>query len=159
MFGTFLPEGSSDGKVMTLKNIAVDENYIPTLKIPLVAGRNFSKEFATDSSDAVIINETAVRQFGWKDPIGKSIEWQGARVGSVNRTVIGVVKDYNFESLHERIQPLILHNSPRQLFRYFMSSEPGTLEETNKYLAEQWRVYDPNNPTSSYFLDVDLELD
>lgn len=158
MFGAFLPEGSSDGKVMTLKNIAVDENYLPTLKIPLVAGRNFSKEFATDTSDALIINETAVRQFGWKDPIGKSIKWQGTRVGSVNRTVVGVVKDYNFQSLHEPIQPLILHNSPRQLFRYFMSSEPGTLEETHKYLEEQWRVYDPN-PTSSYFLDVDLELD
>jgi putative ABC transport system permease protein len=159
MFGRFIPEGSSDQDGMMLKHIAVDENYFPTLKIPLVAGRNFSREFATDTTDAVIINETAAKQFGWKEPVGKTIKWLEPGFGSPTRMVIGIVRDFNFESLHEPIQPLIVHTNPKQQFRYFVSVEPTTADVTYDLLKEQWRTYNPNNPTFSYYLSVDLELE
>ena len=159
MWGRFLPEASANQDGMTLRSIAIDEDYLPLLKIELVAGRNFSTERASDSTNALIINETAARQFGWDDPIGKTIQWMDAEVGSKSRTVIGVTKDFHFESLHEPVEPLMIHYSPKYLFRYLMKVEPTNMAETYEFLKEQWKVYDPNNPANHYFLDIDLERD
>lgn len=156
MFGRFLPEGSSETDGMMLKNIAIDDNYFPTLKIQLVAGRNFSSEFASDTTDAVIINETAARQFGWENPIGNKISWLNAEHGSKSRIVVGMVKDFNFENLNEPIQPLIAHFTPKYLRQFYMNVEPSAKKEAYTFLQDQWKIYDPNNPHYHYFLDVDL---
>ncbi|HEX9653985.1 MAG TPA: ABC transporter permease [bacterium] len=159
MVGRFIPEGSTQADGMMLSHIAIDENYLPTLKIDVVAGRNFSTQLASDTADVVIINQTAARQFGWENAIGKRIEWMDPGAGNRARTVIGVVKDFHYESLHEPIEPLILHYSPKFLGRYFMSVEGAMLQETYTFLEKQWRSYDPNHPPISYVLDVDLELE
>ena len=159
MPGRFLPQGTNETDGMMLKNIAVDHNYFPTLKIEFVAGRNFSTDFASDTTDAVIINETAARQFGWENPIGKTIEWLNADSGSKSRIVIGVVKDFNFENLNQPIKPLIAHFTPKYLRRFYMSVEPGTKKEAYTFLQDQWKIYDPNNPHYHYFLDVDLAVE
>lgn len=115
----FTPAGNSDrnqtmvyvdGKFsrrMPVYNI--DENYIPTMGMQLVAGRNFSKEFGADSTN-VIINQTAAKVLGLgKHPLGKTItEGNNTTV----RTVIGVVKDFHFTSLHKPIDPLFMMYAP-----------------------------------------------
>jgi putative ABC transport system permease protein len=97
-------------KKMMLNEVFFDENFFDVTEIPLVAGRSFDPNRPTDSHEAFIVNETAVREFGWKDPIGKKIsygyeqpegeKWEG--------TIIGVVKDFNVYSLHKKIEPLVM---------------------------------------------------
>lgn len=114
---SFVPAGPSDNNVtqiyingqfnrrMPVFNI--DENYIPTLDIEMVAGRNFSRDFGADSSN-VILNQTAVEIFGFgEDPIGKTIS-----DGTHTSTVIGVVKDFHFKSLYQPIEPLLMYYRP-----------------------------------------------
>lgn len=103
------PDNHSSQMVKTLR-FDIDDRYIPTLGMQMVAGRNFSKDFPTDST-AMIINETAARDFGWG--LGATehrlTPYNGDDHGNkVSYRIIGVVKDFNFKSLHERISPLVM---------------------------------------------------
>lgn len=113
----FVPAGFSDnnqtliykdGQVLRRMPVYnIDENYLSTMGMELVAGRNFSKEFGADSTN-VIINETAVKVLGLgENPLGKVITEGGGK-----RTVIGVIKDFHFKSLHQPIDPLFMMYAP-----------------------------------------------
>ena len=79
----------------------VNESYLPLLKIPVTQGRNFSTDFPSDSSHSVLVNETFVKEAGWKNPIGQEVNfWYD---NNTKYTVVGVVKDYHFESLSHKI--------------------------------------------------------
>jgi len=120
----FLPAGPSDNNnffvypgenpdqmVKTLR-YDVDENYLPTLGMQLLSGRNFSKEFASDST-GVILNEKAAEVFGWgAEAIGHTISNSNKRGKIMTYHVIGIVKDFHFRSLHEVISPLVMTLSP-----------------------------------------------
>ena len=90
---------------------AVDVDFIPTMKLQLLAGRNFSTDNSADLTGSMIINESLAKEYGWNDPIGKKLP------GRFNQTVIGIVKDFNFESLHNKIQPLALVMRPDSMTR------------------------------------------
>ncbi|HLT74722.1 MAG TPA: FtsX-like permease family protein, partial [Ohtaekwangia sp.] len=97
-------------KRMMLNEVFFDHDFFRATGIPLVAGREFDAQRATDSHEAFIVNETAVRHFGWKDALGKRIsygydetdgeKWEGV--------IVGVVKDFNVYSLHKKIEPLVM---------------------------------------------------
>jgi len=99
----YLPEGL-ESPIM-IKVLDIDEDYLKTMGIEISAGRNFSKEFPTDKS-AFIINEQLAKQLKWSDPVGKTIHRQ------IKHPVIGVVRDFNFLSLHRRMESLILSQNP-----------------------------------------------
>ncbi|HMH31675.1 MAG TPA: ABC transporter permease [Puia sp.] len=82
-------------------NVAIDESFIPLLKIPIVKGRNFSVDFPSDSTSAVIVNESFVKKAGWAAPIGQQVMINGTQ----QCRVVGVVKDYHFQSLNQEIGP------------------------------------------------------
>ncbi|TLV01022.1 ABC transporter permease [Dyadobacter luticola] len=106
----YVPEDAgSNTTAYRFRTYQIDEHYLPTLGIKLAAGRNFSKSFGTDSA-AVLVNEAVVKQFGWKNPIGKTIRSIGnGSPGSVRTyKVIGVTKDFHFESFHTTIAPLVM---------------------------------------------------
>jgi putative ABC transport system permease protein len=111
---TFRREGDPNDKLSVLNNFRTDERFAETLKINLVAGRFFSNEFASDTS-AVVINEAAAKRFEWVDPINKNIFWIGGADDNsdLKLTIIGVIKDYNYESLHEQVEPLLILFSDR----------------------------------------------
>ena len=96
-----------DGQVTTLlvNEMFVDYDYFRTLNIEILSGRNFSVNVPADSITGYIINETAAKQFGWKDPIGKRIKYHA---NLKDGTVIGLVKDFNTKSLHDPIEPLVV---------------------------------------------------
>ncbi|CAL65689.1 ABC transporter permease [Christiangramia forsetii] len=117
----FVPAGESDNEVggifknnefqrrMSFYNI--DENYIPTMGMELLEGRNFSKDFGAES-DKVILNQKAIEILGFdKDPIGNTFQ-RDTHDGLKTMTVIGVIKNFNFKSLHQEIEPLILKYNP-----------------------------------------------
>ena len=121
-----LIQGCSDGckNALSMQTWVVDYDYIKTMGMQIVKGRNFSKDFGTDSS-GIILNEAAVKVLGYVDPIGKKI-YSSFQDGSNNPlslktyTIVGVVKDFHYESLRQNIYPLSLrlgHNSGNVSFK------------------------------------------
>jgi putative ABC transport system permease protein len=146
------PQGN-DKLIVDGVDFHVDENYIPTLGIKIVNGRNFSKEFATDSL-AIILNETAAHAFGWNDitAVGKTVIRQNSDRGSnVAFHVIGVVKNFNFKSLHEAVSPLYMTLNPEGglIFKIKTTDVPGLLATMKK----QWDSYKTEEPFSYNFMD------
>ncbi len=159
-YGRFIPAGSSETDGMMLPNIAIDPDYVATMELELIAGRNFSANIASDSTESLIVNETAVKQFGWDDPIGQEIRWLNRIEGKEERRrVIGVVRDFHFESLHNPIRPAILHYTPDRLYRYLIRAEAKDLEGTETFVKEKWSAIDPTRRPIHYVLAVDLALE
>lgn len=144
-------------KSVVVRQYNVDEAYVPTLGMELAQGRNFSKDFATDSL-AAILNESAVQSLGWpQEPLGKKVLRFVDNNGTKRAyTVIGVVKDFHFESLHERIGPLIMFmgdNSGSILVKVKTQAIPGLLASFRK----QWSAFPTDAPFGYSFLDERFE--
>jgi putative ABC transport system permease protein len=128
----------------------VDYDYAKTLGLHIVQGRNFSRDFPTDSSSGVVINEAAVRELGWsgKNPVGKTI----VRSGQQEYKVIGVVADFNYASAKEKIAPLMMllgGNFGGLVIKIKTSDIQGFLAD----LKKQWNAFNPEGPLGYYFLD------
>jgi putative ABC transport system permease protein len=153
-YNPFLPEGFTRDQMPWMGQLNVDVDYLPTLEIEFVAGRNFSPELKTDQASSVIINETAARRFGWKDPVGKTImELSNKGVFTLKRTVIGVVKDFHIDSLHRRIGPLLITNNPEWLNTLSVRISPDSIPKTLGFLSEKWNQHNPHRPFQYFFLD------
>jgi putative ABC transport system permease protein len=131
----------------------VDENYIPTLGMKMVSGRNFSKDFATDST-GIILNETAAKAFGWNDisAVGKTVIRQNSYRGSnIPFHVIGVVKNFNFKSLHEAVSPLFMCwlQEGGLIFKIKTTDVAGLLATMKK----NWDAYNTDQPFTYSFMD------
>ncbi len=98
----FVPEGFSLEQMQYMGELYVDHDFIPSMGIDILAGRNFSADLATDTSQSVIVNETTVNKFGWDNPLGKTIQELSASGKMRKYTVIGVVKDFHVESLRKK---------------------------------------------------------
>lgn len=154
----YAPEGSDpqDGPLMT-NTIPVGYEYLEALEVPMVAGRSFSADFPTDLAEGFVINESAVRHFGWAAPeeaIGKEL----TRLVTVNQPgrVIGVVEDYHYASLHSEIQPLVLRMDTQ--FRFLaIRVQSDNLIQTRDAIEALWHTFAPAQPFQARFLDTGLE--
>jgi putative ABC transport system permease protein len=136
-----------------VKCVNADYGFIPTYGMKMAAGRNFSKDFATDSSN-YIINVSAAKVLGWKTPesaIGKEISY-----GGVNGKVIGVVNDFHFESLHQNIIPLLLlmpSFANNNYGRLSIKIDGGNVQSAINTLQQTWKKYQAETPFEYTFLD------
>lgn len=133
----------------------VDIDYFPTLGVEMVTGRGFSNEISTDSTEAVLVNESMVKRMGWTDPIGKKVQFGTEDTLSIHR-VIGVVKDFHQQSLYEPISALMFVpgiNSHRNHVRINPSS-PQEVQEIINYVKKQWTSIFPNQPFEYSFVDA-----
>lgn len=144
-----------DNEMMRTLEYQVDEQYIPTLGMQLAAGRNFSRDLATDST-AMIVNETAAKAFGWgvNDAIGKTIVRKIDKEGKgmdIPFHIVGVVKDFNFKSLHEPITPLLmaLGQDWGLIFKIKTTDIPGLLSAMKK----EWANFQTDEPFTYAFMD------
>jgi len=136
----------------------VDDQYIDTYKMEIVQGRNFSKDFTSDKEQSIIINEAAVKKLGWQeDPTSQKIERFSGQNLSARRAynVVGVVKDYHFQSLHEEIQPMILYyTNPYGNFSLIsVRVRPENVQETITFLETTWKQFDSQYPFEYSFVD------
>ena len=143
----------TSSSILNMQSWRVDEDYIPTLGMEIKSGRNFSRQFGTDSS-AIIINESTASLLGYSDPIGKKMyalvdnqtnEMRGYQI-------IGVVKNFNYESLRQRIGPLcfVLGNSSWSMsFRV----KPENAEALIGQIGNKWKSLSTGTPFSYHFLD------
>ena len=139
--------GTNGQTSLMMRYSYVDPDYIKTMQMKIVEGRNFSPLHSTDSTSSVIINEAAVKKFGWKNPLGKQFD------GKPLLTVIGVVKDFNFFSLHSEIGPLMMSIQPDQFNYLLIRIKPGNIPETVNYIESTWRRIVPGKPFDFSFLD------
>ncbi len=151
---TVRPEGLPGDNWRMMFN-EVDEDFLTTMGIELVAGKNFTlgKGRALQRfSSEYLINESAVKLFGWENPLGKQIEWTGMGAG----TVVGVFKDYHFASLREKIAPLAFVKWSRLYAFLALKVRGDRFEETMAFLQTQWEKFVPNEPFNPIFIDEGL---
>jgi putative ABC transport system permease protein len=148
-----LPEGERDSKKATsMQNWIVDYEYIKTLGMKIVAGRDFSREHSSDAR-AAIINQAAAKQFDWADPVGRRV----GRIVSLQGDfelyeVIGILEDFHFETLKETIGPLVMflgESNGNISFRVKSEDMAGTIG----LLHKEWKKFLPNQPFEYSFLD------
>jgi len=130
---------------------SVGYDYFETLGLEIIEGRAFSPNFPTDSVN-FILNETALKMTGLESPIGEKFSlWD--RHG----TIVGIVKDYNFKSLHQKVEPLVLKFNPYWDAYYFVKISPNNIEQAIHEVADAWEKYNPNYPFEYHFLDEEYE--
>ena len=143
---------------------AVDADFTDIMKLKFISGRNFSSDNSADLSGAMIINETLADEYGWKDPIGRKLP------GRFNQTVIGVIKDFHFESLHNKIQPLAIVMRPDSMIRmandvgFSFPPQPrinirlnkGNLKQQIASIEKNWKAVAGTQDFEYRFLDESL---
>ncbi len=144
-------EGAEEMNAPLIHWIAADRDFIDTFQIEILQGRNFSKEFTRDSQNAYILNEAAVKEIGWTEPIGKQFEIIG------RGPVIGVVKDFHFFSLHQQIEPLAMLIYPEGYDYISVRIRPGSIPETLRFLDKKWTEFSQTRPFEYSFLDEDYD--
>jgi putative ABC transport system permease protein len=144
-------EGKEKGVKVAFKPTSVGYDFLKLMDLDVVDGRGFSRDIPTDSADAFMINEQAVKEMGIKDPIGKWISaW--AKKGHI----IGILKNYNINSLHEHIRPLIIDVKEYESFGVVMvRTEAGKTKEALESLEKVYRAHNPDYPFSVRFVEED----
>jgi putative ABC transport system permease protein len=152
-------QAQEDSEIKTTRAITIDDDYIETMGIEIVEGRGFQREF--DDTWNILINEATIREFGWTDPVGmkvKRIGDPGEPVGDY--TVVGVFRDFHYNSLHEDIDSFALfsfENAPEQQRGMYpllnVRFRPENTRSVLGSLEETWNKFAPEQPFSSYFLD------
>jgi putative ABC transport system permease protein len=158
---SYVPEATEKDKPLLsgidLSSFMVDNDFIPTLKMQILQGRNFSKEF--NDSASVIINETAAKQIGWKEPVGKYLAYPG---NDQRFKVIAVVKDFNVASFHELVEPFGLFNTSSKTYNLHSSFisvrlQPGNINEQIGRMEAKWKSFAPATPIDFSFLDSEFD--
>ena len=151
--------GSTGEDFVVIQQFQIDEGFLPTMGMELAHGRNFSQEFETDR-EGVILNEAAVAELGWQSPseaIDNSVEVpRSATPDDYRRApVIGVVKNFHFKSLRQKIEPLVLHMGIVDRGVNFVSARisQNDIPETLAFIKDTWTRFSPNYPFEYFFLD------
>jgi putative ABC transport system permease protein len=117
-----------------VEGMAVDYNFIKTMGIPVLQGREFSEEFGSDMKQSCMLNETAVKELGITDPIGQ-------KLGGLN--IIGVVKDFNLHSIHTGIPPISIHMTDKYIQQVVIHYRPGSLNNILPFIESEWKTAAP----------------
>jgi len=169
----YLPAGQTNNSVficypdgrrndlMYSSQYSVDEQYIPTLGMQVIAGRNFSRAFPSDST-AALINETAAIKLGWITPgrpydpaalLGHLVTQKDNNGTGISYHVIGLVRDFNFRSLHDLITPLVMTYNPGMEGNFIVKARTKDLAGLVSTMEKEWTALKPGMPFSYSFLD------
>jgi len=138
----------SGRKTLTVRMIYTDHDYIKTMGMEIVQGRDFSREMSTDINQAFIINEAAVRTLQLEEPLNTRFEWDKKQ-----GRVIGVVKDFQFQSLKEEINPLVIHIWTSNTYVFALRIRSDDIPSSLAYIENKWKELDPGHPFEYSFLD------
>lgn len=149
-------EGKLDEKGVDL--YSADYDFVKTLGMQIVQGRDFSRDIISDTTYAVLVNEAMVKRMAWDNPIGKKFVFQGNGPNNtdIEKHVVGVVKDYHQNSLYDIIEPLMIILDDEQNY-IFVRTKEGDVRQTLAGLEKVWKEVNPNNPFEYKFLDQDFD--
>lgn len=144
-------EGDEGMKQQSFTLMFVGEDYIKTMGMKLLNGRDFNPGPQADVDDVFIANEATAKLMGWgTEPIGKKVKFFHAEKDG---QVIGVVKDFNYSSLHNAVEPLLIIKAREPGGFLHLKIKGENLPETMEYVKDKWAKYDPNHPYEYFFLD------
>jgi len=158
--GSFGHTYVKDGREVEVQAYMIDRDYLDTMSLSLAQGRNFSPEFATDASDAALVNETLVRSFGISDPVGKRFSEfaidNSPKGFKYDPVIIGVVKDFHADSLHSEIAPAAFGLFDQIMLRFrriLVKLRPWDLPGSIAQIKTTWEKRYPDKPFFYEFLD------
>jgi putative ABC transport system permease protein len=140
-------EGKDPDKKILFHELAVDYDFFETFKMKILQGRTFSKDFGTDTLLTYIINEEALRQMKLTSPVGKRLS---------DGKIIGVVQDFSFKSVHNKIEPMIIQCKPQWCYLTFIKIKPNHLQDGMADIEKTWKRFNAQNPYEYVFLDQQL---
>ena len=141
-------EGKNPGQKVLIPWVSVDYDYIETLDLEILEGRKFSKDISTDSVEGYIVNEKAIELMGMLSPVGKRFSNWG-KIGKI----IGVVKNFHFESIHNKIKPLLLMIRPKSFNYIIVKINSDNISSAIGHLRNTWKKFAPGIPFEYGFLD------
>ena len=151
----FVPEGFDENNPVIIFNNQVDPDFIEVMKMKILKGRDLSGGFSVDSS-AALINETLAEKLGWEDPINKKLT--GFRsTATFELTVVGVVEDFHFRSLHDVIEPGIMYVGENNNRFVVVRLNPGDPQQNLQMVRDKWEEIESSMPFDYYFLDKDFD--
>ncbi|MEZ5039429.1 MAG: ABC transporter permease [Saprospiraceae bacterium] len=147
-----IPEGvnAEDAPAMNLMGGYFD--YLSTLGVNFVEGRDFSSQHPGDTANSVIINEAAAKVFGWDNPLGKKLQISNIKEAEV----IGVIEDFNYKSLHDPIGPLVLVVPETRMKHFILRIKTDNLQQTIASLQEDWAKFASDSPFEFAFIDEQM---
>jgi putative ABC transport system permease protein len=145
--------GEADDKNQSMFHLYFDDDFIPLYGISMAAGRAFQKDMVTDVAGAFLINEAAVKAFGWSRPeeaLDKRLQTgNGGRV----LPIIGVTRDFHYRGLQAPVEPLVMEFNPGMLYLLTLRVPSADLKPVLAFVEKQWKDLYPGRPFESYFLD------
>ena len=148
----FLPEGRGEEEIVRAATFFVGYDFLATYGIELTEGRDFSREFSTDSDQAVLINQMAARVFGWEEEtLGKNIV--SIRDNNRKLKVVGIVNDFHHSSLKLKITPVIFRLNTSNFYNITVRLRPENVQTTIAFIEETLKAMEPNWESNYYFID------
>ncbi len=138
--------------------LGIDYDFVEVMEMEMVAGRDFDSNFPIDSTESVLVNEAFVREYDIENPVGHRLNGPGF-FGDINPTIIGVVKDFNFRSLHEEVEPAVLNMHPdyyHGMSHILLKIRPADRAQTIAFLKDVWTRTFPDKPFHFSFMDGDI---
>jgi putative ABC transport system permease protein len=146
-------------KAQSMQMLSIDQDFVTTMKMKLLAGRNFAEDHPTDKTEGFIVNEEAVRKMGWKDAagaIGKTIQWVRPEVVIKKGRVLGVVENFNINPLKSAVQPLVMHYSPLRFQYLYVRLNQNNAKKLTAIVAKKFNEFYPKQSFEYSFLDDNL---
>jgi len=158
----YTAEGIPEDEDKSIKIVTVDFDFFETLENRIVAGRSFSKDYSMDSVSSFILNETAVKDIGWEDPIGKwfqtyTLDPETDNWKSRRGIVVGVAEDFHFESVHNTIQPVCFFVDNFWINWMSIKISGEEMDKTLEFLEEEYLKVDPEGNFDYSFYADDIE--
>lgn len=154
-FGVIPEDNKKD--TLGIMSITSDHSFLKTLELNLIAGRDFSEAYSTDETQAFIINESAAKKMGWKDPIGKELTLRFYLSDLVEKkgTVVGMVQDFQYHSLHNEIDPILIQVFSSTYYHDYLAVRitSDDLQSTLSGIEEKWSAFNSDRPFEYSFLD------
>jgi putative ABC transport system permease protein len=151
----FEEDGKMPGATRKAQRFLVDYDFLSTMGVVLLQGRNFSPVMRSDSAAAVLVNETLVKRLGWHEPLGKRVAYFIDNEGhTAEAKVVGVIKDFHIYSLQHQIEPLVLRLAPpADQDNLYIRIRPEHTQATLAYIRQTYRQFDPDPHFEANFLD------
>jgi putative ABC transport system permease protein len=149
------PDGKNAADTKMVESLIIDEDFIPAMQIKMAEGRNFIKGVSDTANHSVIVNETLIKELGWKNPIGKRVR-TGVDHGIITySTIVGVVNDFNTYSLQHKISPMVLNLPavPNDKDNLYVRLSKNNIPAAISYLQQVYARFDPENKVDYHFLD------
>ncbi len=155
------PEGVPEDEQRGMQTVWTDFDFIETMGFEMAAGRSFSREFPADAQTGFILNEAAVKEIGWtnEDAIDKTFgsseikDWNAGQWLQRDGKVIGVLKDFHFESLKQEIIPTVYFIAPYMAWNYVVRINGDDIPKTIGFIEEKWNQFNPEVPFQYAFVD------